>query len=198
MRLFEKVQEEKRKRQEQEQQFMTQQMNIQTGSIERITSQGIDKGVVDGATIQEIARQMTNQRALDRTDAKVDSMSKAEAAKNDVNTFKDAENRERKHQVDMTGQSAQMMDAAKQNVPHTLVQGSGITPSVHVSVPGDQTVQPGASITRCRKCNQPVQPGWKICPACGEPLSKVETKCSCGALIEKDWKFCPVCGKPAA
>jgi hypothetical protein len=60
---------------------MTQQMNIQTGSVERLTSQGIDKGVVDGSIIQEVARQYTAQRAMDRTDAKVDSMSHAETAK---------------------------------------------------------------------------------------------------------------------
>jgi len=64
-------------------------MNIQTGSIERFASRGIEKDVVDGATIQEIARQQTDQRALDRSDAKVVSTSKVDAAKANFNIFKD-------------------------------------------------------------------------------------------------------------
>ena len=97
-------------RQKQEQDFMTQQMSIQSGSIEKMAAQG-----VDGTTIKDIAKQYTMQRALDRSDAKVESAAQADAAMANLNTFKEAEERERRHQVDMTGQSAKMMDAAKQN-----------------------------------------------------------------------------------
>lgn len=197
MSAYETVQGKKRERQKQEQDFMTQQMNIQTGSIERLTSQGIDKGVVDGATIQEIARQFTAQRMADRTDAKVDSFSQAEAAKANVNTFKDAEDRERKHQVDMTSESSKMMNAAKQNVPDTLVQGAGVTPSVHVSVPTSANGY-RTQAAKCGKCGLAVHPGWRVCPECGESLPEAGQKCSCGAAIEPEWKVCPFCGKELA
>jgi hypothetical protein len=196
LNAFEVIQKNKKERQKQEQDFMTQQMNIQTGSIERLASQGIEKGVVDGATLQEIARQQTAQRALDRSDAKVDSTSKADAAKANVNTFKDAEDRERKHQVDMTGQSAKMMESAKQNVPETLVQGGGITPKVNLSIPAGQPDDKQYGGLKCRKCNYSLQAGWKSCPFCGEPVLSIPPKCGCGASLEAGWKICPFCGKP--
>jgi len=198
LNAFEKVQWAKRERQKQEQEHHVQQMNIQTGAIERMVSQGIDKGVVDGVTIQEVAKQFTAQRALDRTDAKVDSMSKADAAKANVNTFKDAEDRERKHQVDMTGQSANMMQSAKQNVPETLVQGGGVTPNVHLSVSAGHADDAQNTGLKCRKCNHALQAGWKHCPSCGETVTNGLAKCSCGAALETGWKACPYCGKPIA
>jgi hypothetical protein len=54
----------------------------------------------------------------------------------------------------MTGQSAQMMEFAKQNVPHTLEQGSGITPNVHVSASASQSAEGHTPVNRCAKCNQ--------------------------------------------
>jgi hypothetical protein len=198
LNAFEVIQKNKKERQKQEQDFMTQQMNIQTGSIERLASQGIEKGVVDGATLQEIARQQTAQRALDRSDAKVDSTSKADAAKANVNTFKDAEDRERKHQVDMTGQSAKMMESAKQNVPETLVQGGGFTPKVNLSIPAGQPDDKQYGGLKCSKCNYSLQAGWKSCPFCGEPVVSIPPKCGCGASLEAGWKVCPFCGKPVA
>ena len=189
------IQKQRAIKEKQNQDFMTQQMNIQMGSIERLASQGIEKGVVDGATLQEIARQQTAQRALDRSDAKVDSTSKADAAKANVDTFKDAEERERKHQVDMTGQSAKMMESAKQNVPETLVQGGGIRPKVNVSISAGQPDDKPYGSLKCRKCNGFLQTGWKHCPSCGEPITNGLAKCSCGAALETGWKACPFCGK---
>jgi hypothetical protein len=194
LNAFEVVQRNKRERQKQEQDFMAGQMNTQTGSIERMVSQGLDKGVVNGQNIKDIAKQYTVQRALDRSDAKTESIAQADALAANLNTFKEAEDRERKHQVDMTGQSAKMMDAAKQNVPDTLVQGGGATP--HVFVPaGQPDGEPGA-VLKCQKCNYSLQPGWKICPFCGEPVVSMPLKCSCGASLEAGWKICPFCGKP--
>lgn len=192
---FDTVQRAKRERQKQEQDFMSKQMDTQTGSMERIMSQGIDKGVVDGKTIQEISKQQTAQRALDRSDAKVDATSKAEAAKANMDTFKEAEDRERKHQVDMTDQSAKMMESAKPNVPDTLVQGAGVTPNVNVSVPAGKPAERIEAVIKCPKCNYSLQPGWKICPFCGESVNGSPKRCSCGALVEAGWKFCSNCGK---
>ncbi len=164
-RQFEAVQRAKRERQKQEQDFMTQQMTIQTGSTERIMEQAIEKGVADPAALREMMRQQTLQRALDRDDAKVESLGKAEAAKYQMDTYKEAEDRERRHQSDMAEQAARMMEASKQGVPDTLVQGGGVTPVVHVSAQADTS-----NISKCSKCGQPVRAGWRFCPACGEPV----------------------------
>jgi hypothetical protein len=189
MSAFDKVQEAKRLRQKQEQDFMTQQMSIQSGSIEKMAAQG-----VDGTTIKDIAKQYTMQRALDRSDEKVESAANADAAMANLNTFKEAEERERKHQVDMTGQSATMMDAAKQNVPDTLIQGGGAQPSVFIPTSKSGGGQgPGA---KCPKCNFALQPNMKFCPSCGEPVANTPLKCSCGATLDPSWKICPFCGKP--
>ena len=113
MNAFQQVQQAKRDRMKLQQDFMTDQMKIQTDSTEKLVSQAIDKGVADPKTLQEMMKQQTMQRALDRSDEKVDSMAQSEAAKANMDTFKDAEDRERKHQVDMTSQAADMMEASK-------------------------------------------------------------------------------------
>jgi rubrerythrin len=189
MGAFKIIQDAKITRQKQEQDFMKEQMNIQTGSIERMAAEG-----VDGSIIRDIAKQQTMQRAMDRSDAKVESAAQADAAMANLNTFKEAEERERKHQVDMTGQSAKMMDAAKQNVPDTLVQGGGAEPNVFIP-----TGRPGGAqgpLMKCPKCGFTLQPNMKFCPSCGEPVASAPLKCTCGATLEPGWKICPFCGKP--
>jgi RNA polymerase subunit RPABC4/transcription elongation factor Spt4 len=45
----------------------------------------------------------------------------------------------------------------------------------------------------CSKCGQGIQEGWKLCPACGNPLE--EKKClKCGQTVQEGWKLCPACG----
>ena len=41
-------------------------------------------------------------------------------------------------------------------------------------------------------CGQQIQPGWKICPACGEALAPLCE--SCGQELDDEWKVCPQCG----
>ena len=45
----------------------------------------------------------------------------------------------------------------------------------------------------CPSCGQPVQDGWKVCPACGTPLSKPVCP-NCGQSVQDGWKVCPACG----
>ncbi len=47
----------------------------------------------------------------------------------------------------------------------------------------------------CPSCGEPVEPGWKICPACEAPLSGA--KCpGCGRPVKENWKRCPECEAP--
>lgn len=193
MDAFQQVQQAKRERVKLQQDFMTDQMKMQTDSTEKLMSQAIDKGIADPETLREMMKQQTLQRALDRSDEKVDSMAQSEAAKANMDSFKDAEDRERKHQVDMTGQAADMMEASKQDVPHTLVQGGGVTPSVHMSIPTSS--QSPDTTGKCSGCGFTVQPHWKVCPECGNALQKEGAKCpSCNAVLEQGWRACAFCG----
>lgn len=44
----------------------------------------------------------------------------------------------------------------------------------------------------CPACRGATQPGFKICPYCGERL---ENTCpGCGRSVRRDWRLCPECG----
>jgi len=56
----------------------------------------------------------------------------------------------------------------------------------------EEVQPPEADALACNSCGQLVQPAWKICPTCGEPLPLA---CStCGQALEPNWKLCPRCG----
>ena len=166
------------------------------GMMERLLSQGIVAGAVTPEVLKTFLEQSTEQEYATTSDNKVKSRSDAQSAKNNLGTYKEAEDRDRKHQVDMTGQAANMMQSAKQNVPETLVQGGGVPQNIHVSVPAGQGSEARNTGLKCRKCNGSLQTGWKHCPSCGEPITNGLAKCSCGAALETEWKICPICGKP--
>ncbi|MEW5759486.1 MAG: hypothetical protein AB1779_01815 [Candidatus Thermoplasmatota archaeon] len=81
----------------------------------------------------------------------------AEKAKYSLETFKEAEDREREHQIKMFEASAKMMEASKQKLPETLVQGQTLP-----------VVQIGAKeeIKTCPSCGKAVRAG-KFCSECG-------------------------------
>jgi hypothetical protein len=139
------------------------------GMIGGIISQAITAGAVTPEVLKTFLEQSTEQEYATTSDNKVKSRSEAQSAKNNLGAYKEAEDRDRKHQVDMTGQAANMMQSAKQNVPETLVQGGGITPKVNVSIPAGQ---PG---------EQDIVP-FTICPYCGKRLK-----------LPKTPNFCPYC-----
>jgi len=75
---------------------------------------------------------------------------------------------EQKRTSDTLEKSAKMMQAAKQNTPQTLVQGSS-QPSTRVNVSDKQSSQGTSKL--CPGCNRPVKSDWKVCPHCGENLN---------------------------
>lgn len=189
--LFQMVQKAKRDREELQHQYETNTLKMQTDAQVQMTREALERGV-DPSKLGSFYREQTLQRMADRSDDKVSSMSAAEAARYSVDTLKEAEDRERLHQQHMTGLSADMMQAAKQNLPNTLVQGG--SPSTHVFVDAPAAVPGGAG--NCA-CGAALQPGWKVCPACGAPVpvAKPVSACKqCGAVLQPGWKVCPMCG----
>jgi len=47
---------------------------------------------------------------------------------------------------------------------------------------------------KCPNCHSEVQPGWKVCPACGDKLSQEKVCANCGKTLDASWKACPFCG----
>jgi hypothetical protein len=49
-----------------------------------------------------------------------------------------------------------------------------------------------SGIIKCPKCSFDLEPGFVVCPRCGE---SVKVKCeSCDMYIESWWEFCAYCG----
>ncbi len=188
---FEMIQQNKRERMREEQEhqltllrnqqesnrlqmdMQMQQMAVQLGMIERIIGQGLAAGAVDAATLQKMLEEQTKMRALDRGDAVAGSVFTAEAAKHSMDAMKQAEDRERLHQQQMTRLSGEMMQASKQQVPlsgASPASGSPVQPSVHiVNVP--PASGPAAECDAvCPGCGKGVQKTWKACPFCGKAL----------------------------
>jgi hypothetical protein len=212
MSEFELIQQKKQERQQQaldaqQAQMETQaqaqqaQMETQTQAQQDLLSKALDKGITDSSMMSEFLRQQTMQKAVDRSDNVAESASQAEAARHNIETYKEAEDRERRHQVDMTQQAASMMEASKQQPGSTIVTGAG-TPqggATNVNVvsgqPQGQAVpQTPASGKNCPSCGGEVQESWKVCPACGNALSAGPVCPSCGGEIQEGWKACPACG----
>jgi len=168
MDAFERVQAAKRERMKLDQDFKTKQMETQTSSMEKLMDKALDKGVADSASIQEMMRQQTMQKMADREAEKVQAISEAEGKRYERGAYLAAEDREREYEKERMGLSAKQMEAAKQNVPKTFVQGATATPTVtHI---GGQTSPEETAGVACPFCSATIQTGWKACPNCGNKL----------------------------
>ncbi len=154
MAAFEKIQLAKlaRKRQEAEARFNEQQARLdkemkeretrlkedlaRMGMMERVLAQGLQAGAVNSSVLETMLREATKQGIATTTDDRVKSLYGAEAARNSIDVYKEAEDRERIHQRDMTGLSADLMQAAKQTPGAATVIGMG-TPSPATATPGN-------------------------------------------------------------
>jgi predicted amidophosphoribosyltransferase len=97
----------------------------------------------------------------------------------------------------MMAQTANLMQASKQNVPHTLVQGN-VPTSVGISQSQISAPQGGGA---CPNCGQGVGPGQKFCPGCGSKVGGGGGGgfCpGCGNAYQAGQKFCPGCGNKLA
>jgi RNA polymerase subunit RPABC4/transcription elongation factor Spt4 len=149
------------------------------GVIERLVSQGLSAGATDAGVLKTVLEQMTEQEYATTSDAMVESRAQAQAARSSVEGYREAQRDERRHQTDMTRLSAELMSAAK---PHT------VAPPV--------AAPPVAPASACRACAQPLQAGWKACPACGTATAPPPAAAcpNCGGGVQPNWKACPACG----
>lgn len=178
------------------------------GITERVLAQAIASGVADPSVLRTMLEQATEQSYATATDEKVAARSDAAAAKHNLDTFKDAEDRERQQQKDMTRLATDMMQGAKQTPASSVVLPGGAPPQpsgsgggIHIvnapaapseSAAGRSEPTPDAG-PQCPSCHEPVKAGWKACPHCGARLDS--GRCSCGAELKPGWKVCPECGK---
>ena len=123
-------------------------------------------GSADPSVLREMLRQGTDREFTEATDAKMESRSKAQRAKNQSELLRE--------QQDMdAADSKENAEPGRTNAPH---QGK----SVSVTEP------------TCESCSSLIQTGWKVCPSCGTPI---ERRCSnCSTKLQAEWNNCPVCG----
>jgi hypothetical protein len=100
---------------------------------------------------------------LEAEKAKAIALAEAEKAKFSMDTYERAVEKERTHQYQMTGLSSNLMQASKQNVPQTLVQGSGFTSTTVPAGKGED------EMTMCPNCGEKVKRS-KFCGSCGAKL----------------------------
>ena len=151
--------------------FKKDQMETQTGAQERIMSQALQTGAADSEALQEMMKQQSMQKALDRETEKVEAISEAEKARYEVDTYKAAEDRERDYETTRGELSAKQMEAAKQKLPETLVHGATSTPVMTRVDTGDKSpAEEKAGGEDCWNCGEPVPKGASVCPHCEESL----------------------------
>ncbi len=230
MDAFAQVQEAKRMREAQEQDHVedmkkmdvdTQQMGVTTADAQISQLQTdiheLEMKIIDAPTEKlEILQKMYDQKTIQMQSLQQEATKRqlgtvggeaseefmrSEGQKHNISTYRDAEDRERNHQVDMTGQAAKMMESSKQNVPQYVGGGGygvGQQPvnviTVDQSKQGVQPAQQQQSGNKCPSCMADTQPGWKACPACGGSLSSKPSCPHCGSETQPGWKACPSCG----
>lgn len=142
------------------------------GMQERIMTQAFNSGTANPDALKVLLKEQTKQDYATTSDDKVKAMFEADGKKSNMDTYKNAEDRERSHQIDMTRLSTEMMQGAKQTPSQTIVTGTR---------------------NICSKCSFELEQNWKICPACGEPLGLPSCK-NCGKKLQLKWELCPYCG----
>lgn len=160
-----RFQETELAREKTDQEFKMRQMGMQDATQKQMLDLLKQSGQVSPEVLQEMLRQQTIQKMADREAEKVKAVSEAEKARYELGTYKEAEERERKHEVERRKADAELMKAAKQELPRTLVQGPA-TPVVAVR----EEVKEKEEASVCPECGEPIKEKWKICPSCAAKL----------------------------
>ena len=75
----------------------------------------------------------------------------------------------------------------------------GPSPEPNEPQPAKVEQQPTKALDKIECLNgHEMQPGWKLCPFCGEPAKPQVIRCANGHEMKPDWKLCPFCGEPPA
>lgn len=123
-------------------------------SIEGIMKNALSAGAVTPDVMKTFLEQATEQEYATSSDEMVKARSQANAAKHNVETYQAAQAAEREHQVHITQQAANLMQAAKQPSGPTIVSATPVQPSA----------------LACPHCGAQVKAHWKACPECGTTL----------------------------
>lgn len=169
----------------------------------------------DPAVLKQMFESMTEQEYATVSDEKViaraEAMAKAQAAGNNLDTYRQALTDQQTHQANTTRMSTDMMNAAKQQAPAPVViPGGGVAQTpvspaagagqpIIINNPNTAPQAPATATTPCGNCGNAVQPDWKACPACGNSIGSPSPKCpGCGGDVQAQWKACPGCGQSLA
>jgi hypothetical protein len=140
------------------------------GMQERLVAQGLSTGHADASVLNTMLQQATDQEYATTSDEKVKARAAAQAAGQNLETYRTAQADERGHQQRMTGLAAEMMAAAKQTPPSVVMPaGSGQPFVINNAAPSEPP--PAAQADKCQSCHYSVKPGIKFCPNCGKPLA---------------------------
>lgn len=112
--------------------------------------------------IKEFQATVLAEKQLQAEVEKEKARMETEKAKYSLETYERGIEKERERTKEMMDRSAKLMQAAKQNLPHTLVQGQA-TPVLHVGERKEFT-------KTCPSCGKQVSEEWNVCPYCGAKL----------------------------
>ena len=115
--------------------------------------------------IKEFQATVLAEKQLQAEVEKEKARMETEKAKYSLETYERGIEKERERTKEMMDRSAKLMQAAKQNLPNTLVQGQA-TPVLHV---GEGREEKEFTKT-CPSCGKPVSEEWNVCPYCGAKL----------------------------
>jgi len=191
----------------QERQAKLEESLARMGMIKDILTAGLPTGAVTADVLKTLLEQSTEQEYATATDEKVRARAAGAAAQHNLETFKQAEDRERAHQAQTTRLATDLMQSAKQAPGPTVIAGPGAQASPSATPPPPLNViqvpatpspspAPAAPGPRCPACGMGVEAAWKNCPHCGQALGAAARHCAhCGETLEAGWKACPKCGR---
>jgi hypothetical protein len=125
----------------QERQARLQEDLARMDQVKTVLTAGLSGGVVTGDVLNTFLTENTKQSFGTTTDAKAAAVFEAEKSRNDMGTYRLAEDRERQHQHETTRLAANLMESSKQTPGPAIVTGIGPSmpqaPTMNVvSVPG--------------------------------------------------------------
>jgi hypothetical protein len=103
-------------------------------TMKEVLTAGLSSGAVNAGVMSTFLSESTKQSFGTTSDQKATAMFNAEAAKGSLETYKQAEDRDRAQQKDMTKLSTDMMGAAKQSFGPQVVLG-GVVPATGPQMP---------------------------------------------------------------
>jgi hypothetical protein len=142
------------------------------GMMERLVGQGLSSGQADARVLNTLLQHATEQEYATSSDEMVKARAAAQAAAQNVQTYRTAQADERGHQAEMTRLAAEMMGAAKPTPAPVILPGTALPPG-QVLAAGNPPQPLATPHSYCPSCRQEVGPKMKFCPSCGKSLTEL-------------------------